>query len=173
MKCLWFCHLEANDSRQSLADSHINWIIGEGKINFWADRWLEGIRTAEIIFPPPALAQFSVRQVLPNENNASIQCHEVVPLPFMIKVKAWAARLNATPDCCIWSATSKGSFSLKSAWSICRQKSNVTLSGKMLWSKFVPLKWSLIVWRAIRGRLPFDRVLQKMGFHLASKCLYC
>ena len=34
-----------------LADVHIAWIIGEGNVNFWYDKWFGDIRIADIILP--------------------------------------------------------------------------------------------------------------------------
>ena len=77
------------------------------------------------------------------------------------------------PDQCVWTAVTCGKFSVSSTWIICRQKKNIIFCNKMIWSNFITLRWSIIAWRALNGGLPFDYILQKQGFHLASKCSYC
>lgn len=48
----------------------------------------------------------------------------------------------------------------------------LTLSLNM-WHSLVPLKWTIIAWRIIQNKLPFDVNLQRIGFQLASKCCCC
>lgn len=54
-----------------------------------------------------------------------------------------------------------------------RQRRNQLSTFKFLWHIGIPLKWSIVVWKVLHGKLPFDLNLQHKGIHLASKCICC
>ena len=81
--------------------------------------------------------------------------------------------INEDDDKCVWTASSNGSFSLKSAWEEIRRKKNVIGSSKFIWHPCVPLKWSIITWRSLLKSLPLDDCITKRGFQLAFKCNCC
>lgn len=53
-----------------------------------------------------------------------------------------------------------------------RDQSSLYFS-KLIWHHVIPLKWSLIAWIAVNGRLPMDDVIQRRGIQLASQCNCC
>lgn len=158
---------------RSVAENYIDWIVGEGSINFWFDSWLEGKKISDMAHPPMGSEKLTVKQVICNDRGAFDRCKSVVSAAVMGKVSNWSANLNTEKDYCISSATVNGQFSLKSAWSICRHRQNQLFFHKLKWNSYIPLKWSLIVWRAVIDRLPLDGALQKIGVQLASKCNCC
>lgn len=60
-----------------------------------------------------------------------------------------------------------------SKWDICRRKHEIQGLNKLMWSHLIHLQWFIIMWRALKGRLPFDEVLQHKCFSLTSKCNCC
>ena len=84
-----------------------------------------------------------------------------------------AALLGEESDTCVWTGSTNGNFSLSSAWKICRAKQNALFLNSLMWSPVIPLHWSIVVWRAIHGKLPLDTSIQKKGIQLASKCCCC
>ncbi|KAM7506401.1 hypothetical protein LguiA_016854 [Lonicera macranthoides] len=89
----------------------------------------------------------------------------------LIKVRDMCHLISNYDDVCVWTPDTNGKFSLGSTWNIVRNKQNYSRFGSWIWSRFIPLKWSIMTWRALRGRLPVDDAVQKMGIHLASKCV--
>ena len=64
---------------RSSAEQHITWVIGQGDIKFWSERWLGDLRLADLVSPPSNLASLSVKQVLSNENDAFFRCQALLP----------------------------------------------------------------------------------------------
>ena len=62
-------------------------------------------------------------------------------------------------DLCVWTCSSDGCFSLKTAWEGVREKKNVADSFQFIWHDIVPLKWSFISWRALQSSLALNDCL--------------
>ena len=72
---------------KSVAEHNTAWIIGQGNINFWKEKWLDEGIIADIISPPTQLAALSVKQVILNENGAFDQCQGIIPNDVILKIK--------------------------------------------------------------------------------------
>lgn len=73
----------------------------------------------------------------------------------------------------VWGVSTDGRFTIKSAWDLCRTKCSSLALSKMMWHSNVPLKWSFLTWRDVRGGFPLDLCIQKGEINLASKCNCC
>lgn len=77
------------------------------------------------------------------------------------------------PDKPIWKRDSKRVFTISSAWEILREKRNHHSADSKIWHKLVPLKMTLLTWRAIHNCIPTDERVSKMGFQMVAKCYCC
>ena len=153
--------------------AQMGWILGKGEISFWQDQWIHGAILIDIVQPPPEIAKVTVREVLTNERDLLGKCKVLLPNHLSGKINEMSCCLASEEDRCIWMANADGKFSLASAWNIGRQKSNFLTLNNCVWSKYISSKWSIVVWRALRSKLPLDDALQKVGIQLVSKCVCC
>ena len=73
----------------------------------------------------------------------------------------------------VWMLTTTGKFTLSSAYQEVRQAKNRSFVFSQIWKPNLPFKVSFLMLRLLRGRLPLDEVLCKMGFQLPSNCFCC
>lgn len=78
---------------------------------------------------------------------------------------------SSTHDIWIWCPSSNGQFSTKSVCSLLNSES--TQQWKAIWSPYIPLKWSILLWRLVLNTIPVDRCVKDQGVPLASKCSCC
>ncbi|KAL3502751.1 hypothetical protein ACH5RR_037200 [Cinchona calisaya] len=64
-------------------------------------------------------------------------------------------------------------FSLSSAFHLVCTKCNTMRPSAFSSGSRIPIKYSILAWKGLNGLLPFDDVLLKLSFHLASKYCYC
>ncbi|MQL77387.1 hypothetical protein Taro_009796 [Colocasia esculenta] len=78
---------------------------------------------------------------------------------------------NDTRDTWIWCSTSSGIFSTKSVRLLLQTET--TQNWKALWSPYIPLKWSIHLWRMVQNLIPVDVTIQAKGVSLCSMCSCC
>ncbi|MQM12745.1 hypothetical protein Taro_045664 [Colocasia esculenta] len=78
---------------------------------------------------------------------------------------------NDTKDTWIWCSTPNGQFSTKSVWSLLQPATSQKWSA--LWSPYIPLKWSILLWRMTLNSVPVDGTVKAKGVPLYSKCSCC
>ncbi|KAI8556569.1 hypothetical protein RHMOL_Rhmol05G0263900 [Rhododendron molle] len=79
----------------------------------------------------------------------------------------------SVPDRVIWTLTSDGNFSAKSAWEACRHRNSFQPWHTLVWfSQGVP-RWSFIAWLAILGRLSTKDRLVRWGMVVPPLCSLC
>ena len=78
------------------------------------------------------------------------------------------------PDISRWGYSSKGSFSIKEAYSI-RISRNAAIDDiwKKIWTVNLWPKVALFVWLVVRGRILTSDNLRKRGIHGPSQCFLC
>ncbi|MQL88533.1 hypothetical protein Taro_021091 [Colocasia esculenta] len=76
-----------------------------------------------------------------------------------------------TKDTWIWCLTTNGNFSTKSVRSLLAPENS--LQWAALWSPYIPLKWSIFLWRLMLNIIPVDETVKEKGVPLASKCSCC
>ena len=77
------------------------------------------------------------------------------------------------PDGLAWDLTDSGHFTVSSAYQKLRVRNPTDRIFQWVWRSGIPLKLSILLWRILNGLLPFDDVLRRMGFQMASKCPFC
>ncbi|MQL71033.1 hypothetical protein Taro_003350 [Colocasia esculenta] len=77
---------------------------------------------------------------------------------------------NNTHDTWIWRPTQNGKFSTRSVRTILTSEAEPHWA--VLWAPYIPLKWSVLVWRILRDILPVDGTVKEKGVPLVSKCSY-
>ncbi|XP_015064939.1 uncharacterized protein LOC107010215 [Solanum pennellii] len=76
-------------------------------------------------------------------------------------------------DTAIWTPQENGKFSIASAWEIIRKKRQQDPINTIIWHKNMPFKVAFFIWRALRGKLPTNDILQKFGKEdLECYCCY-
>lgn len=84
--------------------------------------------------------------------------------------------LQVTPgikDQMVWVRSPTGKFSVSGAWSALRQRRNLSLVDRFVWSLVIPEKISFFVWRLLLGWVPLDEQLQRKDLPIVSKCSCC
>ena len=155
--------------RQS-ADAKIAWVPVEGNVSFWKQKWLHRLKLIDLCHLPLRLSTVTVWEVLSDVYKFD-HCPALLPLNVVAQIRKMGANLSEDQDLCIWTENSDGKFSLATAWDCCRQKRSSLFFSNLVWSQYIPAKWSLVLRRVLKGRLPLDNAIQRIGTQLASKCV--
>lgn len=158
---------------QTEAEKNIQWVIGSGNVNFWFDRWCGNIRVTDLVTHPRQLCNKTVREVMADPDGCIQVCETSLHYEVIRKIKNMGSQPSNKEDVCIWTPSQNGKFSLKTTWELCRNKNGLQKLNRLMWAHVILIKWSLLVWRAVRGRIPLDGTLQQKGIQLASQCNYC
>ncbi|XP_042483849.1 uncharacterized protein LOC122064192 [Macadamia integrifolia] len=89
------------------------------------------------------------------------------------KIRDIKIPLHACEDMCLWSLSSDGSFSSKSAWEDIRSTNPKVPWATLIWNKKLQPRASIFGWRMAHGKLPTDESIQKRGIALVSRCSLC
>ncbi|XP_028557266.1 uncharacterized protein LOC114581388 isoform X3 [Dendrobium catenatum] len=93
--------------------------------------------------------------------------HEIVDLIIKIPIQ------SQFKDKILFNLSSTGNFSFKNLWEKIRVKEEVSHTYQALWHNTIPVSYSLLAWRCLKGYLPVDSRLWRKGFFLVSKCQCC
>ncbi|KAK4390353.1 hypothetical protein Sango_2098600 [Sesamum angolense] len=156
---------------RDVAEPFIFWTLGEGSVSFWHDNW----------FGEKPLAQLLHKDTYTMEP-VSYYWHEGdwnVPRIFRIIPMPFAQTICQIPiaagqgDKIVWTRSSTGDFSMKSAWEAIRQASPRRQLLADVWHRSLRPTILVFLWRLFQDRIPVDaRMLQK-GFSFPSKCQCC
>lgn len=72
-----------------------------------------------------------------------------------------------------WIANNTGGFTTKSAFELLSAKKLRPEWCKYIWNNRIPNKVSLLIWRALQGRIPTDDNLRRFRIPIVSKCGCC
>lgn len=76
-------------------------------------------------------------------------------------------------DTVVWKADLKGIFSIKTAWSLLKQHTNLVRWFNVVWCPgFIP-KHSFVSWHALHGKLQTQTLLRRYGIVNISRCCSC
>lgn len=106
---------------KDIAETYINWVIGEGSINFW----FEGIRIVDWVRPSSDLKNLTVREALLNPAGWEQHCASHFSSREIYKMNNLVSFISDEPDQCICWDSNKGNFALSSAWQLCRKRHNI------------------------------------------------
>lgn len=157
---------------QAFADVHMRTIVVDGSSNFWTSNWLGTgslrVDTFGLTHPTLTLAvafsggSWQQRYFCQDVSHSELQ-----------QILSHSLDFLSAADFVVWKSTPSGNFSTSSAYTTLRATQTVKPYMVYIWSKHVPLKVSIFFWRLLNGWLPFDDVLQRMGFAIVSKCPHC
>ncbi|KAI0519126.1 hypothetical protein KFK09_006566 [Dendrobium nobile] len=97
---------------------------------------------------------------------------EVVPYEVVALILKIPLQLNVQ-DKILFKITANGKFSFKKLWELFRHKEEINHVYKALWHNTIPVSYSLLSWRCLKGYLPVDTRLWNKGFYIVSKCQCC
>ncbi|XP_074572721.1 LOW QUALITY PROTEIN: uncharacterized protein LOC141829202 [Curcuma longa] len=134
---------------RALAENHIGWTVGSGRLSFWHDGWLDRgpiFHFCEVVGNQEAL----VLDFREEEGWNWDRLRAILPTDVAEEVADCAVQNGADPTM-IWKPSPKGVFSMKSAWNCIRDRRQALDMGNAIWNS----------------------VLQIRGVSLASKCKFC
>lgn len=76
-------------------------------------------------------------------------------------------------DTVVWTATSGGTFSTKSAWDLIGEKGTTTPWSDVIWYNNNILKHSCFAWRVLNKKIPTQSWLCKLRILSYSQCFFC
>ncbi|XP_075473927.1 uncharacterized protein LOC142504980 [Primulina tabacum] len=169
------CHISPTWRRllriRPRAESCFRWRVGLGDVSFWDD----------ILFgDTPLSSQCEVRggrdvrvsHFLSEEAwDFDLLC--AVVAPSVAEAITLTPIAFGEPDMAIWIHSSYGAFSLRSAWELVRLRDPVSDILTPCSGRWLRPTMSFFLWRLRHQWLPVDDVLQRRGFHLASRCQCC
>ncbi|KAI0491988.1 hypothetical protein KFK09_026251 [Dendrobium nobile] len=153
------------------AEEYIQWGLGRGDIYFWQDKWL-GDFSIDSFLNTHTLEPIKVSNFIIN-NGWKVDClRNILPNNLVDIILNIPLNVNSS-DNIICSASSNGKFQMHKLWEKFRQTREKSDRFAAIWHNSFPITYSTFVWRCFKGFLPVDKLLQKKGFFLASKCLCC
>ncbi|KAG6538552.1 hypothetical protein ZIOFF_003676 [Zingiber officinale] len=156
---------------RAVAERQIGWIIGQGHLSFWHDRWMERGPLSEwcTVQGPPDVR---VGRFLADGSWSQEILQRVLPSSVAEEVTEVQLRPEEE-DVMLWRPTRDGRFTTRSAWEAYRtphQREDVAI---VTWSRLLLPTISVFSWRFFRRRLPVDEILQQRGVCLVSRCQCC
>lgn len=97
---------------------------------------------------------------------------EVIP-PFIVDMIILIPLDLLCKDKILFTLSSSGKFELKKVWDKFRSQQENSVIYSSLWHNNIPLSYSILAWRCIKGFIPVDTLIQKKGFSFPSKCYCC
>ncbi|KAG6526874.1 hypothetical protein ZIOFF_008961 [Zingiber officinale] len=155
---------------RAVAERQIGWIIGQGHLSFWHDRWMERGPLSEwcTVQGPPDVR---VDRFLVDGSWSQEILQRVLPPSVAEEVTEVHLRPEEE-DVMVWRPTRDGRFTTRSAWEVYRtahQREDVAI---VTWSRLLLPTISVFIWRFFRRRLPVDEVLQAwcmLSVHVAVR----
>ncbi|KAL0325149.1 UNVERIFIED_CONTAM: putative ribonuclease H protein [Sesamum radiatum] len=156
---------------RDVAEPFIFWTLGEGSVFFWHDNW----------FGEKPLAQLLHRDTYTMEP-VSYYWHEgdwnvprilrIIPMPFAQTI-CQIPIAAGQGDKIVWTGSSTGDFSTKSAWEAIRQASPRRQLLADVWHHSLRPTISVFLWRPFQDRIPVDARMRQKGFSFPSKYQCC
>ncbi|XP_069152141.1 uncharacterized protein [Solanum lycopersicum] len=155
-------------------ESFIKWNITSGTCSFWWDNWLDIENLASQNEHISSLNNSVVADFLKDGKwNESLIRQQVTPL---LVPKILQKQFNFTAgkdDTATWMPTETGIFSIASAWECIRKKRIIDNISTIIWHKHLPFKIAFFIWRALKGKLPTNEFLQRIGSDISDySCCY-
>lgn len=153
-------------------ETHI--ILGDGSTAlFWLDDWL-GFRIVDRLCIPVHLhavlrhpvSTFLYDGIWHFTAEFIIGCPDIVWAILCIPILR-------RPDQRVWRPTVQGMVSPKLARLHSRVAFPCVRWSRWIWSKFIPVRRTLVCWRVVHGRMPTMDMIRRMGFVGPGCCLHC
>lgn len=151
---------------RTMAEDHIRWIIGEGHIDVWKDKWLDivGYNYDEKLHIKYLFSECRPNEIIVRQLLGEDAWEEMVKKNIV---------LTSGKDIMVWAPSNSDNFTLRSAWDLVRGRSDAFCFGKYCWHKYYPSKISIFLWILLHRALPIDTANRRKGIFVVSKCLCC
>ncbi|KAL0920132.1 hypothetical protein M5K25_009244 [Dendrobium thyrsiflorum] len=152
-------------------ESFIQWGLGKGDISFWHDNWL-GMASIDNLLNSHTLEIMKVKNFWKEGNWWIEKLLQFVP-PELVDIITSIPLNTQEQDRIMYSGSSTGAFSLKVAWNSFRSLNDKSNILALIWHNSIPVSYSILTWRLIKGFIPVDDRLKLKGFQGPSKCQCC
>ncbi|WMV21122.1 hypothetical protein MTR67_014507 [Solanum verrucosum] len=151
------------------------WQIKAGNSSFWFDDWT---RQGALYFTEGELAQdeeLKVKDFIINDEWNEDKLRSVISEEMVqhITMNIRPILKEGSTDKAWWMHSTKGDFTVKSAYNNMRRKLSVNEWSNYMWVKGLPFKIGFFLWRVWRGRIATDDNLKRMRIQVVSKCYCC
>ncbi|KAL0906850.1 hypothetical protein M5K25_025378 [Dendrobium thyrsiflorum] len=153
------------------AEQFIQWGLGKGDVYFWQDNWL-GTGSIDKLLNTYTLDNIKVMNFFKDGNWWIEKLLEVVPPSLVDSIIGIPLNLQVN-DSILYSESPSGDFSLNLAWNSFRSIHDISPIFSGLWHNKIPLSYSILAWRCLRGFISVDDRLKGKGFQGPSKCQCC
>ncbi|KAI0498937.1 hypothetical protein KFK09_019835 [Dendrobium nobile] len=153
------------------ADLNIQWGVGEGEISFWQDNWM-GVSSIDRYLNTHTISNVKVKEFFINDNWNIALLRDALPNEIVDLIIKIPVQMQYK-DKIMFKLDSSGKFSFKKIWENIRVKNEISHTYQALWHNTIPISYSLLVWRCLKGYLPVDSRLWEKGLYLVSKCQCC
>ncbi|XP_059306329.1 uncharacterized protein LOC132057744 [Lycium ferocissimum] len=160
--------LEARDA----TEREIWWEPRNGFANFWFDNWTKLGPLTQLMpanFPMNDSIQ-EVADLMENGKWSYQKLQQTVPKDIVdhIRKEVHIDTPSENMDKAWWMLTGSGKYTVSSAWEAIRQRSTSNWCYKQFWTKGLPFKIVVFLWRVWKQKLPVDDILAKMGISIVS-----
>ncbi|XP_049389010.1 uncharacterized protein LOC125853369 [Solanum stenotomum] len=156
-------------------EHNIWWQIKAGNSSFWFDNWTKQgalwyVEENNAVEEEIEVKYFILQGVWDREkllNKISEEMTDYImesikpPLEEYINDVAW------------WMGSTQGIFTDKSAWELMRHKQERRADYQLIWTKDVPFKMNIFLWRLWKRRIATDDNLKRMKIQIVSRCWCC
>ncbi|XP_012846841.1 PREDICTED: uncharacterized protein LOC105966808 isoform X3 [Erythranthe guttata] len=142
-------------------ENHTCWIVGKGSVDFWRDKWIQGVTLDEhktMTFKEAKSKPQECRSFLSQEQQHIFDLIEINEME---------------EDRLIFTKSTSGNFTVSEYWDLVRHKNPRVKFTKKIWHPHIPLKVGAFFWKLAYGAIPVDLALQKRGYPYPSKCRCC
>lgn len=155
---------------RSIFLQNTRWIIGQGNVSFGFDNWsrvgiLQNLSNQSI-------QNISVSDFL-NSECRTLFIPDDISSDAAQTLLSCTIRTHSDDDILVWMPSSKGNFSISSAWNVMRVHSDPVIWGPFIWHSDVPSKIQVFSWKLVQNRVATEANVKRKGISLASKCLCC
>ena len=152
----------------------LQWRIGDGRrVSFWFDNWLG----------EPLASTMSLTDCIPSQakvcnfiNNSSWDLPpDLTTTSPQVAQQIMQVHLPLvnTEDTLHWKGSSSGNITAKEAFNFFSEHVSRKDWGRIIWQTSVQPRQSLVVWKALHGKLLTDTALKRRGISLPSCCVIC
>ncbi|XXG56478.1 hypothetical protein AAC387_Pa03g3873 [Persea americana] len=148
------------------------WKVGNGSsVSLWFDRWLDDDPIA-LKFPHFQFSQFEIVATIFNGNSWTIPNYFPQEIRSYLQQQVQGIQLQpvSTSDSLLWTGNNLSLFSLSRAWKLIRSRMQYVPWVALVWTPFVYLRVSCMIWRLLHKITPTKTWAKAKGISLPSRC---
>ena len=154
--------------------STLQWNVGNGrKISFWHDNWLGAPLVSKIGLHPAISSEAKVQDVISQSQWVFPSNFATVFPQIVHNIQKIDLPIEPMEDFICWNGSVSGNLTAKEAFTFFSEHADRKEWGTMIWNNAIPPSRSIVIWKALHGRLLTDAALQRRGISLASRCPFC